>query len=51
MHNAKFDLGVLKDLGVEFEDWEDTILMSYVANPNRRGTDGRGHSLAAWVNA
>lgn len=48
MHNAKFDLGVLKDLGAEFEDWEDTILMSYVANPNRRGTDGRGHSLSAW---
>lgn len=44
IHNAKFDVRVLRQHGVTVNEFWDTALMSYVWNPRREA----GHSLGSW---
>lgn len=41
-HNASFDNAVLRGHGIEIEDYEDTMIMSYCQDPSQL------HSLKAW---
>jgi DNA polymerase I len=47
-HNAAFDVTVLRQLGFKVPSFEDTMVLSYVCDPNREAIAGARHSLAAW---
>jgi DNA polymerase I len=47
-HNAAFDVTVLRQLGFRVPSFEDTMVLSYVCDPNREAIAGARHSLKAW---
>ncbi len=49
-HNTPFDKSKLKLFGFNVDDvlWHDTLLMSYLVNPNVEPIAGKKHALEAW---
>lgn len=52
-HNAAFDVAVLRELGIECNVYEDSLIIGYNLNPNRKvikvvGEEPSRHGIVAW---